>query len=178
MASVSFSAGLERDVGKLPRRLRARVAHGRRSIERGAHERDRVVHHVEATGARGLIVGADHAAVRRGVVGHVTVEIRGRGVRAAEIASDAREDEVLMVALPHAHSPVFEIDGLLVVGDADPFLRRVDGRRDVAAAVHVGGLAVAGHDDRLHGAKTAGATERLRGARDDVFGAALLRTRQ
>ena len=42
-------ARLERDVGDLPRRFRARLAHGRRSIERRPHERDGVVHHVDAT---------------------------------------------------------------------------------------------------------------------------------
>ena len=169
--------GLQRDIGELPGRLRAGVAHRRRSIERRPHERDRVVHHVETAGPGRLIGGADQAAVRPAVVRHVAVEIRRRGVRAAEIARHTREDEVLMVALPDAHSSVLEIERLLVLRHADPLLRRIDGCRDVAAAIHVGGLAVTGDGDRFDGAKTAGATERLCCELDDVFGLTLLRTR-
>ena len=111
------------------------------------------------------------------VVRHVAVQIRRRGVRAAEIARRPREDEVLMIALADAHAPVLEVERLLVLGHADPFLRRIDRCGDVAAAIHVGRFAVTGDGDRFYRAKTAGATERLRGEFDDVSRLALLRTR-
>src|SRR6185503_16643983 len=111
--------------------LTANVAQFRRWVQGDSDDRHRVVQHVQPPGARRGLRTTDGASLLADVVCDLSVEVDRVGIRAAEKSCGRRKNEILMIALAHAHAEMFEVYRLFVFRYADPFLRRIGRSRDI-----------------------------------------------
>ena len=150
-------------IDKLYVSLAANVAQFRGWVQGNSHYHHRVVQHVQPPGARRGFRAPDGASVLADVVGNLSVKIDRVGISSSQIPCGRGKNKILMIALPHAHAAMFEVDRLFVFRYADPFLRRIRRSRDIAPSIHIRRFTVAFENDRLYSENAFPSTQSLGG---------------